>query len=221
MNKEEIKNDIFEVKMYIKDLETEQKSKEIDVSDLIFKDYIEFEFGNYGDEDYGTLPYKDFKFFINDYSVTFYSPQFENLQQENKELKHILDELEKWAKEGMETGVHLAYECDLDFEDVLNKIKELRGYSMNKEKALEQLYSLINDRRSFISDDKEASELFEKDIEAIKFLIEENKKYKEVIDKALNNIDLVIELIKQQPTEDDSWILGRLNAFKIILKEVE
>lgn len=52
-------------------------------------------------------------------------------------------------------------------------------------------------------------------------LQQENKKYKEVIDKALNDIDLVIELIKQQPTEDDSWILGRLNSFKIILKEVE
>lgn len=50
---------------------------------------------------------------------------------------------------------------------------------------------------------------------------QENQKYKEVIDKALNDIDLVIELIKQQPSEDDSWILGRLNAFKIILKEVE
>ena len=47
------------------------------------------------------------------------------------------------------------------------------------------------------------------------------KKYKEVIDKAINDIDLVIELIKQQPTEDDIWILNRLNAFKIILKEVK
>ena len=46
------------------------------------------------------------------------------------------------------------------------------------------------------------------------------KKQKEVIDKAINDIDLVIELIKQQPTEDDTWILSRLNAFKIILKEV-
>lgn len=46
------------------------------------------------------------------------------------------------------------------------------------------------------------------------------KRQKEVIDKAINDIDLVIELIKQQPTEDDSWILSRLNAFKIILKEV-
>lgn len=52
-------------------------------------------------------------------------------------------------------------------------------------------------------------------------LQQENQKYKEVFDKAINDIDLVIELIKQQPTEDDSWILNRLNAFKIILKEVK
>jgi hypothetical protein len=54
---------ISEFKMYITDLETNKDSKEINVSDLIFNDYIEFEFGDYEDEDYGTLPYKDFKFF--------------------------------------------------------------------------------------------------------------------------------------------------------------
>lgn len=47
------------------------------------------------------------------------------------------------------------------------------------------------------------------------------KKQKEVIDKTTNAIDLVIELIKQQPTEDDSWILDRLNGFKIILEDKE
>ena len=47
------------------------------------------------------------------------------------------------------------------------------------------------------------------------------KKQKEVIDKTTNAIDLVIELIKQQPTEDDSWILDRLKGFKIILEDKE
>lgn len=50
-------------------------------------------------------------------------------------------------------------------------------------------------------------------------LIEQYKKQKEVIDKTINAIDLVIELIKQQPTEDDRWILNRLNGFKIILED--
>ncbi len=47
------------------------------------------------------------------------------------------------------------------------------------------------------------------------------KKQKEVIDRIINAIDLVIELIKQQPTEDDKWILDRLNGFKIILEDKE
>lgn len=45
-------------------------------------------------------------------------------------------------------------------------------------------------------------------------------KQQTVINRLNNEIDLVIELIKQQPTEDDSWILDRLNTFKIILNEV-
>ena len=51
-----------------------------------------------------------------------------------------------------------------------------------------------------------------------------SKNYFEVksrIDKAIENIDLTIEIIKQQPTEDDSWILNRLNGFKYILKGSE
>lgn len=91
---DEIKEEIFECKMYITDLETNKNSKEISITDLIFDDNLEFEFGNYEDEDYGKLSYKDFKFFINDYSVTFYSPQYKQaldsittLQQENEYLK--------------------------------------------------------------------------------------------------------------------------------------
>lgn len=53
--------------------------------------------------------------------------------------------------------------------------------------------------------------------EVIKLVQEENKELKEKRDRALDFIDITIELIKQQPTEDDSWILDRLNSFKIIL----
>lgn len=40
------------------------------------------------------------------------------------------------------------------------------------------------------------------------------------IEKAIDNIDITIELIKQQPTEDDTWILDRLNGFKYLLQGV-
>lgn len=46
-------------------------------------------------------------------------------------------------------------------------------------------------------------------------------KQQTVIDRLNDEIDLVIELIKQQPTEDDKWILDRLNGFKIILEDKE
>lgn len=55
----------------------------------------------------------------------------------------------------------------------------------------------------------------------IERLQQENRKQKEIIDETINAIDLVIELIKQQPTEDDRWILDRLNGFKIILEYKE
>lgn len=51
-------------------------------------------------------------------------------------------------------------------------------------------------------------------------LEQENEKLKKVINKTNDAIDIVIELIKQQPTEDDSWILEKLNGFKYILNEV-
>ena len=128
---EEINNAevIPEFKMYITDLETERKSKEINVSDLIFNDYIEFEFGDYEDEDYGTLPYKDFKFFINDYSVTFYSPQMKDLQQKVEQLENIRKEAIDYMKEFIfepllinEDRKLIMYNENLkNFENILNK----------------------------------------------------------------------------------------------------
>ena len=89
----EIEQDIFECKIYITDLETNKNSKEINVTDLIFDDNLEFEFGNYEDEDYLQLPYNDFKFFINDYSVTFYSPQYHKLQSNWNSLREWITQL--------------------------------------------------------------------------------------------------------------------------------
>lgn len=87
MNSNKFSEEFFECKMYITDLETNKKSKEINIQDLFFDDDFEFEFGNYEDEDYLQLPYKDFKFFINDYSVTFYSPQYHKLKSNWDKLK--------------------------------------------------------------------------------------------------------------------------------------
>lgn len=50
--------------------ETGRKSNKVKLDDVIYnQNEIEFEFGEYGEEDYETLPYKDFLFFRNDYDV--------------------------------------------------------------------------------------------------------------------------------------------------------
>lgn len=91
MSDKEINYDIFECKLYITDLETNKQSKEINVLDLIFEDWIEFEFGEYGEEYHAQLPYKDFKFFINDYSVTIYSPQYSKVLDKLERIEKYLD----------------------------------------------------------------------------------------------------------------------------------
>lgn len=83
--------------------------------------------------------------------------------------------------------------------------------------GLDYIENILKDDK-YYSEELEDSFIFIQSY--INWIEQQCKKQKEVIDKAINDIDLVIELIKQQPTEDDSWILSRLNAFKIILKEV-
>lgn len=54
----------------LKDKYTGIESKPVDIKEVIFnQNYIEFEFGEPDDEDYGALPYKDFLFFRDDYEV--------------------------------------------------------------------------------------------------------------------------------------------------------
>ena len=50
--------------------ETKQYSKPVDIFDVIYNQHtIEFEFGEYDDDNYGTLPYKDFMFFQDQYDL--------------------------------------------------------------------------------------------------------------------------------------------------------
>lgn len=65
-----------------------------------------------------------------------------------------------------------------------------------------------------------------------KRLLEENEKlrinisardnifddYKSRIDKALSWTNRIIEIIKQQPSEDDTWILENLHSIKYLLQ---
>lgn len=52
------------------DKETRMKSERVPLKDIIYnQNEIEFEFGEFGTEEYATLPYKDFLFFNQDYDV--------------------------------------------------------------------------------------------------------------------------------------------------------
>ena len=60
------------MKIYIqlRDKETGQKSNRVKLEDIIYNQgEIEFEFEEYPNDDYGTLSYKDFLFFRNDYEI--------------------------------------------------------------------------------------------------------------------------------------------------------
>lgn len=60
------------MKIYIqlKDKETGQLSNKIKLKDIIYnQNEIEFEFGEYGEEDYETLSYKDFLFCRDEFEI--------------------------------------------------------------------------------------------------------------------------------------------------------
>lgn len=54
----------------LRDKETGQISNKVKLEDIIYnQSEIEFEFGESPNDDYETLPYKDFLFFRNDYEI--------------------------------------------------------------------------------------------------------------------------------------------------------
>lgn len=48
--------------------------------------------------------------------------------------------------------------------------------------------------------------------------LKEKSDYKSRIDKALSWTNRIIEIIKQQPSEDDTWILDNLLSIKFLLQ---
>lgn len=62
---------------------------------------------------------------------------------------------------------------------------------------------------------KKYVQLNEEGIEKVVDIIE---KYENITHELENAIDLTIDIIKQQPTGNDEWILERLNGYKFLLK---
>ncbi len=77
---------------------------------------------------------------------------------------------------------------------------------MNLEQCIEQLNSLINDRKSFISDDEINNEVFNKDIKAIEYILAYATNIKGKLDHAYN----VVTCFKENHIicfDDDLWKL--------------
>lgn len=93
---------------------------------------------------------------------------------------------------------------------------------MNKEEYYSRLKKteskLLTDRCSFEESHNIAlQKIYLKD-KYIETLEKEKQQLENNRDKAINYADITTELIEQQPTEDDTWILDRLKGFKYILK---
>ena len=67
------------------------------------------------------------------------------------------------------------------------------------------------------------NETFKTDEGLFNYVIEleqQSKKQKETIDKAINDLNIILEIVREQPSGSDCWIINRLEANKKILQEV-
>ena len=107
-----------------------------------------------------------------------------------------------------------------ELEQQVKDIEKLLDYITNLQ-TIEQQYSAILSENAEL--ENKITNLQEENIHLDKVNCHLRKKinnetYKSRNEKAIEDIDLVIELIKQQPTGDDTWILNRLNGFKYLLQ---
>lgn len=67
------------------------------------------------------------------------------------------------------------------------------------------------------------NETFKTDEGLFNYVIEleqQCKKQKETIDKAINDLNIILEIVREQPSGSDCWIINRLEANKKMLQEV-
>ena len=122
------------------------------------------------------------------------------------EIKETLDSIRELVEQSPNRGFygisHKKWKQLLDY--ITNLQKELNYYITHSEEQRQELHRLNEQHKN----NKKKKSYLKKDL----------KKYKSRNEKTIENIDLVIKLIKQQPTEDDTWILNKLNGFKYLLE---
>lgn len=98
---------------------------------------------------------------------------------------------------------------------ILSKIKDTVGEN-NYKLAL----AITGHRTGKIKDIIMCSKDGELLLEYVEQLEQQCKKQKEVIDKAINDLNIILEIVREQPSGSDCWIINRLEANKKILQEV-
>lgn len=129
--------------------------------------------------------------------------KLEELELKHKQLKD-LDKIQKAYKE-------------LQQENEMLKLEIERLNDVLVHKPDEKITLKTNDGQELFIIQSERIDMQEELNKANMELMIKLEYYKSRNEKTIENIDLVIELIKQQPTEDDSWILNKLNGFKYLL----
>lgn len=148
-----------------------------------------------------------------------YMVDINNLQQENKELKKKITFNEKSRRKMQQSLMEQIEQLKEE-----NEFLKLDNPEMNMEH-----FRIIKENKRKIDNLREENKRLKGELEnkltpnelvsmLNQELVRQNKNYKSRNEKAIEDIDLVIELIKQQPTEDDTWILNRLNGFKYLLQ---
>ena len=164
----------------------------------------------------------------------------------NEEIKEILDYIddriipnEKWNKiKDYITNLQQKYdklqqEIKIDGNSIQigNKVcycvdKDLIDYITNLQQDLEKANGIIEKDRQFYKCRMDEYVKLKKKNEELNRMCELYSKslynaeltdYESRCEGTINLIDRTIEIIKQQPTKDDSWILSRLYGFKYAL----
>lgn len=107
--------------------------------------------------------------------------------------------------------------------DKLNEtLKEYANYAIKLEKRKPTFDYILNDLalsslliKCVHSDSASYQEKFDLQYQ-IKLMQKEIERLNNIINLIKNNIDITIQIIKEQPTRNDEWILERLNGIKNI-----
>ena len=95
---------------------------------------------------------------------------------------------------------------------------------MDKEEYYKRIERINNRfKTDRVSADEEYQLVCQKNYLSTKYienLEQQCKKQKEVIYKAINDLNIILEIVREQPSGSDCWIIDRLEANKSILKEV-